>query len=280
MSRERLLTLGICSEEFNEETIKRLLRKLNLAYTAFIVKDIEHDNVGLFDILFFINPTLNDRQIKTLEKYVREGTSVALMISGEDWNYGPSESLLSYLGVKVQKTHRTKRLSLKYTASYPLAFRRGKKEVLTSPQKAAYAMLSLDRNSGPKKKTPLITASTLFSDYHFAIKLEFGRGIVLVMNSRSFSDDRSELIGYLMTEARERKVDSFAEMIERIRNKLPTIIEDAFDVYDEVPLTLVAQRAGIDRLILQQFDFMLEIENLIRHGEIFAKIQGNYIIRV
>ena len=279
MNPNRQLTIGVCRENFNGEAIQRLLKGLNIPYSAYIVKDIEHDNVGLFDTLLFINPKLNDRQIQALEKFVKNGTSVALLISGEKWLYEGSLSLLKFLGVNIQKTHRTKKLNLRYSQDYPITFRRGNKDVLTSPQKAAYAMFTLDKKTGPKSKTSLIAASTLLADYSFAAKLEFGRGILLVINSRSFSEDRSELIEYLMRQASERKTTNFTTVIEKIRENLIDIIEDAFDVYDEVPLGLVAQRAGVDRPILEQFDFLLEIETLIRRREIYAKIQGNYIVR-
>lgn len=280
MSSKRPFRLGICSESFAEDAIKRMLKSLELPFTTYIVKNVEYERTGLFDTLLFINPTLNKNQVQAFEKHVRNGTTAAILVSGDKYLHMGTIPLLKMLGIEIPKVQTAKKIKLTYTSSYPIAHKRGLKDTLTSSQKENFALFSFIKGAGPKKRAPLITNSTLFTELLFAVKIAYGNGLIIVTNSFSFSDDRAELIGYLMTYAREHKLDFFPAYIESIEEQLPTIINDSFQVYDEVPLHLIAKRAEIDQLILEEFDFILAVENLIREGKVLAKIQGDYLIKV
>ena len=280
MSQLRALRIGICTENFNEKTIRYLLKSLDLPYTSYIVSNIEYERTGLFDTLLFTNPSLNEQQIKAFEKYVRNGTSAIILVSGDRFMHAGTIPLLDLLGVKIDKTQATKKLKIKYADAYPIVSKRGMTDILTSKEKKTHVLFSLMKNEGPKQKAPLITAPTLFSEQFFAVKVNYERGIIVVMNSFSFADDRAEIVGHLLTFASKNKLDFFPAVTEKIREALPEIVAQAFVAYEQVPLGIIARRAGVDRLILEEFDFMLAIEELIQEGKILAKIHGDSLIRI
>lgn len=278
MALTRSLRLGIYHDDFNKETIEKMLKSLKLPYVSHIFRYLDTETGRLLDTLMLINPVLSADQLQALETCVRDGTTAMILVSGEANAHAGTLPLLDELGIKLTRIEQTKRLNITYTQDYPVVHKRNKKDTIISKEKQEYILFSL-LDKGPTDKKPIIVSKRLFSQSCYAAAISFGRGTIIVSNSFGFRDDRAELIGHLLQQAYTKKVDFFPAVIEKLTGEVLTATLNAFEVYDEVPMGLIAQRAGVTDLIAQEFDLRHTLENFIRSGHIPAKIHGSMLVK-
>ena len=276
---DRPYNLGVCTTRFNPESLNNLLRILQEPCEAFIIRNIEDDVTNQMDSLFIINPMFTDNQKKVFANYIKNGGNALYLISPEDKSFRESIPMLSTFGVKLERLEKFKKLPIEYLENYPKPHKRGTKNYVLSRAHTIFPLFSYKQKSNLFKGIPLIAVRTFLLDLIFSIKIVYGQGSIVVMSSSCLPDDRAEILEYLLTSnASTKSVHAQATNIE-IKSRLPAIIEESFEVYQEVPLEVIWRKLGIVQVNIDQVDLLFLIEELIREGKLSAKIHGSVLVK-
>lgn len=278
MQSNKLYKLGIFTENFQKETIDRMFKTMDISVTPFVIKNIEYERIHLLDGLFLINPTFTADQTKIFENCISNGICALVLLSGDPATQSRVRPFLNLMGVIIARYEKTKKLKIHYTDAYPIPGKGGLTDTLLREEPHNYALFSLEKH-GPEEKNVLFYTKKLFSKYPAAVEIKFGRGKIVVMNSVALSYDRAEILTDLLNHSRKNKEDFSETIVSDVVAKIPEIVLNAFEVYEQVPLDLVIERAGIDNVILSEINLMQILEELILDGSINARISGNALIR-
>ncbi|MEM9773410.1 MAG: hypothetical protein AAF902_02435 [Chloroflexota bacterium] len=278
MRSNRPYKLAICTQDYNEKTIEKMFNTMPIEVSPFVLKNIEHKRIHLFDTLFFVNPNLTKAQIKIFENCISNGITALILLAGDSASHASAIPLLNDLGLRIQTTVTSQSLKIQYSPDFPTKGKSGLQDTLRADKNTTFALFALD-DHGPEDKKVLYYHRKFFRKHPAAVEINFGDGKIVIMNSVAISQDRAEIMADLMTHARENKPDFSATMVEDAVDKIPGIVNNAFDVYDQVPLDLVLKRAGIDDVLLSEMDIMERLEEFILAGQIQARINGNVLTR-
>lgn len=270
--------LGICTSRFNVETINRLLRYLQVPCEALMIKIFESEAIRTMDSLLFINPMLNNVEEKVLFDYLEGGGAAMILIGADDATYKECLPLLSTLGLKLEMIEKTKQLPIEYTEHYPKTHKRKTKDILTSSIPTIYSLFSV-QDKANKAILPLISTRILFYSFFFSVKISYGQGAVIVMSAASFPVDRADLLDDLLSSNKSLKSANAQITKAELKLRLPAIIKEAFEVYEEIPLEIIRLKANITQGEIEPVELLFLVEELIRDGKLAAKIRGGVIIK-
>jgi hypothetical protein len=112
------------------------------------------------------------------------------------------------------------------------------------------------------------------------VTILYGRGEIALMGSVSVPDDRSQIIDYLLAKNGSARAKFLDQLKQDLIISIPDLVNESFEVYDELPLEIVYHKADLSGTGLSRIDFMLIIEELIREGSILAIMRGDSIIKL
>ncbi len=270
--------LGICTSRFNVESINRLLRYVQVPCEAFMIKNFEGESIRGMESLLFINPIFNAEQEQVFFDYIDGGGTAMILIGADDLNYKESLHLLSKLGLKLEKIQQTKRLSIEYTEHYPKTNKRKTKDDITSNVPSIYSLLSAQDKTN-KTILPLITSRILFSNFFFSVKVSYGQGCVIIMSATSLPVDRADMLEDLLSSNKSLKSVNTQITKAELKSRLPALIEEAFEVYEVIPLEIIRRKANITQGEIDHVELLFLIEELIREGKLIAKIRGDVLAK-
>ncbi len=193
-------------------------------------------------------------------------------------NYKESLPLLSALGLKLEKIEKTKQLPIEYTEHYPKAHKRKTKDNLSSNTPNLYSLFSA-QDKANKAILPLISTRILFSSFFFSVKISYGQGAVIVMSAASFPVDRADLLDDLLASNKSLKSVNAQITKAELKLRLPALIKETFEVYEEVPLEVIRLKANITKGEIEPVELLFLVEELIREGKLSAKIRGSVLIK-
>ena len=99
------------------------------------------------------------------------------------------------------------------------------------------------------------------------------------MGSYSIANDRLELVEYLLTRGDPVRTAYVERSKDYARSMLPGIIEEAFQVYQEIPLDVIRRKLEIKYYELDNMELLLLLEEMILDGMIQAKIRGSDLVK-
>lgn len=279
---DRAYSIGICTGKFNPESMGRLLQYLQVPCEPFIVRNVENEAIRMIDTLFIVNPIFDSSQAKAFIDYIENGGTALFMIAAEEKAYKECLPLLSTFGVKIERLEQSKQLPIEYLEYYPKAYKRGTKNTILSKHSPIYPLFSYPAKGSNKTSFPFIAVKTFWLDLLFAVKVVYGQGAIVAMSSSSLPEDRAEILEHLLLSNKSAKSAQSAHRettkIE-LKSRLPAIIEETFQVYEEVPLEVIRRKLGMEEMYIDPVDLLLLLEELIREGKLLAKIRGNALAK-
>ena len=276
---KKMYHVGICGWSINFETIKTMQGLSKKDFNVTSIKDITNRSTRFMDSLVLANPTFdNDQQTAFLE-YVEDGGTAIIIILSELIEPDQSKMLLSQFGLRILTTHKAKNLPIQYTENYPNEKLRGKKTHIPSNEKVHYTFFTLQKNAENKAVFPLIVSKNLFTTHIITAKAIYGQGAVIIMNSRSLSKDRADLLNHLLDIGGPIRENQLSTIQNELKAYLPGMIEETFEAFEEIPLPVIHRKVQQQDLNIDEIDLLLLIEDLIKEGKIYAKIRGGTLIR-
>ena len=265
--------LGL-SGRLNTETINQLLRFLEAPCTSNVIKSFD-DSIYMLDSLLVVNPSFEKEQEAVFLDFIASGRTALIQISLDLDNYKKSEFLLSKLGVQLLGAERKQKIAIKYLDKYPIEHQKNKKANISSNNKTSFSVFSIqDENIA----FPIISVQKLFSKPVFAAESHYGQGTAIIMSSSCLPHDRADILNYLLLKGGTARAKHYQEILAEVKSLLPEIVEEAFQVYQEVPIEVIFRKLSQQQIYCNYGDLLLLIEELIRNGRLFAKIRGNVLV--
>ncbi|WP_215617959.1 hypothetical protein [Leptothoe kymatousa] len=276
MNSERTFNLGFCSLRFDNQVIDRMLSYLNIPYHSHLIKNITPESTRDIDTLFALNPTFDDEQLEHFLSHLDQGGTAVILICLDLPSHLGSKNCLQRLGLSLKQVTPKKLISFRYTEAYPVAYQRGTTAQVNLPNKKPMANFVFSHHAG-LEHSPLINMPTLFSQNHVAVNVSYGQGSVVVMDSAGLPEDRADIVGHLLKTAKKEHYSPIEKTTSDVKAMLKVAIQDAFEIYEEIPLKILCHKAQIDPS--EDLVLYTMLEDLIRNGEIQARIRGQYIIK-
>jgi len=147
------------------------------------IRDIKYPITRLMDLLLLSNPEFDEEQITAFMEYVEDGGTAIIFLSTVDNQYQASENLLAALSIDTKSMPLPDRLPIEYTEAYPRPHKRGTKNKRDAAGISRYIKLCPRETAENKDFTPLIIANPKNDPSALALKILFGQGTVVVINS-------------------------------------------------------------------------------------------------
>ena len=184
--------------ELKNPFVQSLLGVLNMPCRTHSLSDITDESLPIVDTLVLINPAFDDDQCNVFLGHVEAGGTAIVLVSMEQSLHLNTQNLLECLGLRIAGTKPTRQLTIRYTNNYPVTSKRGSNAKLRlAGNKKPYATFSCERRNN-LTHLPLITIKGFISQSNVAIKVNYGRGTVVVMDSAGFLADRAELVEHML----------------------------------------------------------------------------------
>jgi len=271
--------LGIYGWTINLETIKRMQLLSQKNFVGKLIKDISDPSTRFMDCLIIANPSFEKDEQTAFLEYIEDGGTAILMFSPEIINFDKNQKILSVFGLCISTVHKTFSLPMQYTETYPIETLRGKKVFINSERVAKYTMFDFKEKQDEHTSVPLILSKKLFNKHIFAAKAIYGQGAVIIMSSRSLPKDRVDLLAHLLEIGGPIRENQITALENELKAHLPSIIEETFEVFDEIPLPLIVRKLELQGMNIEEVNFLLIIEELIKEGKVYARIRGETLVR-
>jgi len=215
-------------------------------------------------------------QFKTIVKAVGEGLSILMMLSLDLDPSIVNSPILKNFGVQTHHK-KLKNTDFSYSQAYIVEHKRGPGDRYLAHHKRTTALFKLNPNpSKGIKLVPLI--------YHkkepIITQIRYGKGNIIVMNSFILLEVSAELLSYLVNTSNRYKQERFQKLIDDLENDIPKIVNDLFNVYQEVPLHLVNSKLGIDNATFSDLDYFKPIlEELIISKKLNVLIRDAVLVK-
>ena len=278
MSRTRYIGLFAGTYNFPFEDFKTL-SKFN--FKIQFIRDIKDTLTRLKDLLLFSSPHFDEDQLTAFMEYIDDGGTAVVLISADNDEYQASINLLAALGIEAKSIGKSKNLPIEYTEDYPQSYKRGTKNKQESDQMSNFVnMVPLEKTVN-KKVIPLIITKGDNGFSSIAIKILYGQGAVIVINAFSLSNDLIDMFDHLFDIGGAIRENQLLSLRNELKAQLVYIIEESFEIYEEIPLPVIRRKVEPNNLVLEMddIDFLLVVEELIREGTVYAKIRGGTLIR-
>ena len=271
--------LGFYGWAIKNDIVKQFLSFSRKNIHGEIIKNISDNSTRMMDCLFFINPSFDDNERTAFFEYIEDGGTAILMISPGITGFSQSKKIISKFGLRVLTTHKTDILTIRYTENYPNEAIRGTKNHLYADRIVDFTLFAIKRNVNEQIIFPLIISRNLFTTHIIAAKITYGQGAVIIMNVVSLDKDRLLLLDHLLEIGGPIRENQQLAMENELKANLPSIIKETFEVFDEIPLPVIQRKVERNGIDLDEINFLLLIEELIREGKVYAKIRGSTLVK-
>jgi hypothetical protein len=274
----KIYKLGICTDTYNAETIKRMLEQVSVPVQPVLIKDIDSDTTHMMDTLFLINPEFNESQKTAFLKFLSSGGTALYALSMNHKSVRASKTFLADFGIKVVYGRETSKLPVEYLSSYPQERKHHLQKGIPVDEKAKFAILDIKRDFA-SECIPLIGIRSPFVKRYYAIQVSYDKGQAVVMSSVAYAEDRAELLAHLLTNSSIHLKEYQEEINTQLKDLLPKVINESFEIYNEIPLEVLQRKLASVTTELDPIDLILLLEELIRSGEVSATISNNFIAK-
>ena len=97
------------------------------------------------------------------------------------------------------------------------------------------------------KVFPLIVSKKIFITHILAAKTVHGQGSVIIMNAQTSDIALLQLMNHLLEIVGPIRNNQIAAIENELKAHLPSIIEETFEVFDEIPLQVIMQKNRVTR---------------------------------
>lgn len=279
MTTNQPYKLGICSGQYNVETLNQIIKNLEVPCQASVVKGVESPAASVMDTLYIINPVFDSRQKSAFLEYIENGGTACIMIDMSSFSAEASADLLSTLGVEIKGKFQSKRFLFKYLEGYPKHYKVGKRKVLVVQKISTFARFGLSKKGSLGTCIPLIAGQNVFFPFLCSVKVNYGKGALVVINSTHIIEDFVDIIHHLLTLNPDLRTARIENLFAELRAKVFAIINESFKIYQELPLEMVYRKTNAYELGVPPTDILAMVEELIITGDIYAAIRGDVLVR-
>jgi hypothetical protein len=278
MLDQQAVRLGICGS-VNEDVIDWLVRHLSVPARAYDAGDLSTADFLDHDVLLTTDTAIDEAKADEFVRALEAGLAAMVLIDADGHLAGRERYLVQRLGYELQTSRPLDRVRLEYTADYPVAAKRGHTNDLTFQSKRTWIGFKPLLGNFPPVRRTLVNRTSLLGKDPFAVLVELGDGMAVLCDSVSKAEDRADMLSHLVTNAKRRGSYRSAGWVEQARAALPAAAASLFEVYDEIPLGLLAERAGLDTGKIDGATYMGILEVLIRERRIAARIRGHSLVK-
>lgn len=271
--------LGFHSQRSEPEVIERMLRFTQLPLEVVWIERIDERTASAVHALLLLNPALEEDELQAFLQYLERGGTALILISVELASHKGSIGTLAALGLRLGQTRSRKELRVDYGRAFPVAFQRGSSARLRLDSAKRFATFRPSREPGPLARyEPLVTTAGLLGGECVAMLVQLGAGRAVVTDSAGQAEDRANLLRELLKHS-----SLVPEPPERIGDELPrrlaALVQQAFEVYEEIPLEVVRHKLGPEARILSDVELLELLEDLIRSEHVVARLRGSTLVR-
>lgn len=274
---EKPYRLGIASFRYNPDAIEQMLRYLEVPWESTGMRKLTDDELVTLHTVFALNPTFSQPEWDALFRHVHEGGTAMVLLSPDLTAHTECIPVLNRLGLRLGYTRAVKILKVKYSAAYPVSHKRAKGDRMLADQREKFA--TFQSVSAKDTHVPLIYAKGLLGSRCMVMQVNLGKGAVVFSDSQGLPEDRADLMQYLLELAGEHKPMPVVESAVSLSRSVAKAIASLFDVYEEIPLDVVARELAAAGIECDRLDLLSAIENCIRAGDIPARIRGETIVK-
>lgn len=276
-AQPKKLRLGIAASPFDEEVISRMLRSIDAPCDATVMGGIGDDALSAVHTVLLVNPTCANEQWDALFRHLEAGGTILVLLSCELNSHMEAGPVLSRLGLALGYSAPVRSVRLRYEADYPVTTKRTRTELLRCPEPHRFATFR-SQQPGPLHQ-PLVTAGFFLARRCITIQVHHGRGAIVFTNSMAFAEDRVAIVTHLLKRAASRKSLATRDLAELPAAELAGVVNGLFEVYDEIPLDVVARELAPSVNDLDRLGLLAALEKTIRSGELPARLRGDTVIR-
>lgn len=270
--------LGITGDP-TDGVIDYLLRHVTVPVRAFMVDNLNTADFGDYDAMMLLSPEMEEARADEFVRYLESGLTALILIDADKGLSGRTRYLGQRLGYEMQVSRPTEKVHIEYTADYPEPAKRGHSTDLAYREKRLWmAFKPLPSNYPPSRKTIAIRSS-LLGKSALGILVELGDGMAIMFDTVSRSEDRADMLSHLAAHSKRRGSQRAVGWAEQARVALPAAAAGLFEIYDEIPLALLAERAGLDLDRVDGPTLMGVLETLIRERKIAGRIRRDCLVK-
>ncbi len=275
----RKYVLGFYSLRFDSSVINRMLQYLDIDCSTKTTRDLRSpEQIDDVDTIMALNPSMEGEQLEGFIDHLFSGGTAVILVSCELQSYQGTAALLDRLGVSLTQTSSINQFRIKYTSDYFIPYKQNKRVLFKAPDRKPFSTFS-SKTADEVERICLIKKSGFLSSPCIAMQVKLGRGRVVLMDSSSLIEDRADIVGHMLKTATKSKMSSTDSENEQILLRLANVMMNAFEVYEEIPISLVRAKAELPASVstLQLYDM---IEQLIRERIVLAKIRNDVVVRL
>ncbi len=270
--------LGI-NGAFDEEAIDNLLRHLAIPVYAYVVENLNATDFASHDVLMMAAPELDEAKTEEFIKAVEVGLAAMIMVSAERGISARERRLAQGLGYQLEASREFDRIRIEYTEDYPVAAKRGEHGGVAPKGKRAWATFKpLISNYPPSRKT-IVNRASLLAKEPYAVEVKLGEGMVIMSDSFCLAEDRADMLSHLLKNAKRHRGNEPSAAMEEVKEALPLAAANLFEVYDEIPFQILAERVGLDFAKVDESAFIGMLETLIRERRIAGRIRRDSLVK-
>jgi hypothetical protein len=271
------IRLGISGSP-NEDVIDRLLRQLSVPVRAYGVENLNATDFSEHDVLILLSPDPEEAKTDELVRALEGGLTALILIDADPGLTGRERYLAQRLGYEMQVSKADK-IQLKYTEDYPVPAKRGHDHEMTYGSKRLWVTFKpLLSNFPPVRKTIVYRSSMLGKD-PYAVLVQLGDGMAILCDTVTRREDRADMLSHLVANTKRRGSYRAAGWLEEAKAALPGAAASLFEVYEEIPIRLLAERAGLDMSKIDGYALMGVLEDLIREHRIAGRIRKDCLVK-
>jgi hypothetical protein len=278
MTDSQPLRLGITGNP-EDRVIDYLLRTVTVPIRPFMVDNLNTADFGDYDAMILLSPELEEARSDEFVRYLESGLTALVLIDADKGLSGRTRYLGQRLGYEMQVSRPANKVRLEYTVDYPEPAKRGHGTDLTYRDKRLWmAFKPLPSNYPPVRKS-IVDRPSILGKSALGVLVGMGDGMAIMFDMVSRSEDRADMLSYLAMNSKRRGSQRSIAVSEQARIVLPAAAASLFEIYDEIPLGLLAERAGLDLDKIDGPTFMGILESLIRERRIAGRIRRGSLVK-
>jgi hypothetical protein len=256
-----------------------MLRSIEVPCETAPVTPVTDEALSAVETLFLVNPMLGDHEWDAVFRHLETGGTAIVLLSPEMTAHTESVGLLARLGLRMVYTRRVKRLNLCYSESFPISHKRSHGDYMLCHEPTRFITFRPTGIAG--QRVPLVNMKSFFSRHCLVMQVNSGQGAIVFGNSMSLPEDRADIVTHLLKMAAQRKPVSQREPPQLRLTDLLRTMATLFEVYDEIPLDVVARELAesVPDLQLDRLSLLSAIEKSIRRGELTARLRGDTVVK-
>ena len=267
------------SDNVDEGVAGELIRGVSGPAHGLVMPNLNTVDFGDYDVLLVINPDLEDAKIEELVRALEGGLTAFIWFSATNGIKERPLRVCRRLGYDLLTSRPSDKYRVEYTVDYPVASKRGHSSEMELSKKRSLVVFKPLATNFPRVRKTIVNRPSLIGKEILSVQVELGDGLAIMTDSTGRADMRLDMFSHVFTNSKRHSSYRAAGWAEQAKVALPAVVASLFEVYDEIPFGLLAERAGLDLEKIDGRMLMEVLEALIREHRISGKIRKDGLVK-